>query len=64
MSKATTPRMALGCAAAIAWMVESGISSTRPAPKVGVVTRPAKIVAPGAGLASVPDWQLTPGLGL
>jgi hypothetical protein len=39
-------------------IVWSGMSSTRPAPSVGVVTRPAKIVAPAAGLASVPDWQL------
>ena len=26
--------------------------------------RPAKIVAPGAGFASVPDWQLSPTLGV
>ncbi len=29
-----------------------------------MVTRPAKIVAPGAGFASLPDWQLSPGLGV
>ncbi len=64
VSKRATPRMAAGCDEAMAKIVASGISSTRPAPKTGVVTRPAKIVAPGAGFASVPDWQLSPGLGL
>jgi hypothetical protein len=55
----TMPRMAAASRLASVSKAESGSESTRPRPKSGVVTRPAKIVAPGAGLASVPDWQLT-----
>ena len=54
------PRMAAGSRLASVSNAESGSESTRPRPKSGVVTRPAKIVAPGAGFASAPDWQFWP----
>jgi hypothetical protein len=59
-TRLTTPRVAAGSRPASVSNAESGRESTRPRPNVGVVRRPAKIVAPGAGFASVPDWQFRP----
>ena len=54
------PRMAAGSRLASVEKDESGNESTNPSPKRGVVKRPAKSVAPAAGLLSTPELQLRP----
>ena len=54
------PRMADGSRPASVENAESGSESTKPRPKSGVVKRPAKIVAPAAGLLSTPELQFRP----